>query len=49
VTDESDEGRDETPGGSWLDEVSLSTKIVVVVTAVAVAGYVILLIAELFL
>ena len=42
------ERRDETPGGSWLDEVSIATKIVVVVTVVAVGGYMIFLIADLF-
>ena len=42
------ERRDEPAGGSWLDEVSLATKIVVVVTVVAVGGYMIFLIADLF-
>ncbi len=34
---------------SWLDEISLATKIVVVTTFVAIAGYVVFLIADLFI
>ena len=34
----------EKPEGSFLDEVSLATKIVVVVTLLTVAGYLVLLI-----
>jgi hypothetical protein len=43
-----DERRDEKDERSWLDEISWSTKAVVVVTLLAVAGYVVLLIADLF-
>jgi hypothetical protein len=42
------ERRDERPEGSWLDEISLVNKIVVVVTLVAIAGYLVFLIADLF-
>lgn len=43
-----DERPKEPAGGSWLDEVSMSTKIVVVVTVASVAGYMLLLVADLF-
>ena len=38
----------EEDSGSWLDEVSFATKFVVVVTAVAIVGFALLLIVELF-
>jgi hypothetical protein len=38
----------EPPEPSWLDEVSVATKLVVVVTILAVAGYLVLLIWDLF-
>lgn len=38
----------EKPESSWLDEISWSTKIVVVVTLVTIAGFFLVLIAELF-
>jgi hypothetical protein len=42
------ERRDEPPEGSWLDEISLSTKIVVLVTVLAVGGYMVVVLADLF-
>ncbi len=37
------------PGASWLDEVSLATKIAFVATFVAIVGYLIYLIADFFI
>ena len=39
---------DEKPETSWLDEISLATKIVVVVTVASVLGLAVLKIVELF-
>ncbi|MEQ1857332.1 MAG: hypothetical protein ABL963_12795 [Longimicrobiales bacterium] len=37
------------PEPSWLDEISLATKLVFVVTVVSVMGYLIYLILDLFI
>jgi hypothetical protein len=39
----------ETREPRWLDEISISTKIVVVVTLVTIGGFFFVLIAEMFL
>lgn len=41
-----DDGREST--GSWLDEISLATKLVVVVTLATIAGFLLFLIVDLF-
>lgn len=47
--DERGEPEPEKPETSFLDEVSLATKFVVVVTLLTIAGYLVFLIADLFL
>jgi len=40
---------EQKPEGSWLDEISVATKIVVVVTVVSVLGFGLLKIVELLI
>jgi hypothetical protein len=47
--DEREEDRAAKPEPSWLDEVSFATKLVVAVTLLTIAGYVVLVIADLLL
>lgn len=47
--EEREEREPEKPEGSFLDEVSLATKFVLVVTAVTIVGYLVFVIVAAFL